>query len=245
MKRLLIAGDSYASETFKLIHSQFLSGQYSWPYLLKTKYHITNVACAGTSLAWTYKQLTKQNFENFDKIIVCVTSHGRLTLQTSDEKVQIFSLPNYATLLSRINNNPKGWFVKELNWAKYYYENFYDEELELITHEALLLKLIKLVPKEKLILIPCFQTNFHVEHFDIGFCMKDITNKEIEWHSDFKKIQTLYTETDQHVNHLTMPNKQIFAKLITDLVEQGHTDIGLRDFIPLDKENFDIYYKKN
>jgi hypothetical protein len=245
MKKLLIAGDSYASETFKKINCQYLSEQYSWPYILKTKYQITNISCAGTSLAWIYKQLTKENFENFDKVIVCVTAHGRLTFATTNEKVQIFSLPNYATLLNRLESNPKGWFTKELNWAKFYYENFYDEEIELITYEALLNKLINLIPKEKLILIPCFRPRFLTDHFNINFCLKDITNKEINWHCDFKKMHELYSETDQHVNHMSMENKNIFAKLIEDLVEQEHTDITLDNFIPLDIRNFDIYYKKN
>lgn len=244
MKKLLIAGDSYASETFKFRNQPSQNKEYSWSYLLEKKYQITNIAHAGTCLYWTYKQLTEQNFDNFDKVIVCVTTHGRLTLKTPNEKIGIFSLPNYSTVLSRLKTNPK-FFLYELDWAKYYYENYYDEDIELIKYEAVLHKLINLVPKNKLILIPAFPPLFIDYYFNIPFSLKDITNKEIDWHSDFKKMHMLYSETDQHVNHMSMENKIIFANLIEELVEQGHTDITLDNFVPLDKENFDTYYKKN
>jgi hypothetical protein len=245
MKKILIAGDSYASDTLKSIKGEDRSNKWSWPFLLSTNYDITNIAYPGTSLFWTYKQLTSQNLKNYDKVIVIVTCHGRLTLSNPKNPKGIMSIPNYATLISRVDMlDSKN---EKLKWAKYYYEHFYDEELELIAYKATIDKIIEMVPSDKLILLNGLVTDqiSNQINFSCDLRIKDISLKEVSWVANGKNLFIDYYETDMHCNHMIIENKVTFSKLIVDLIENGNTDIGLNNFVSMKPEEFNLYFRKN
>jgi hypothetical protein len=70
MKKIIIAGDSFAS--IKLAHD------HGWPKLLEQSYNVTHVASPGVGEYKILQQLQKHDLSEFDAIIVSHTSPNRI-----------------------------------------------------------------------------------------------------------------------------------------------------------------------
>lgn len=76
MKRILIAGDSFAADWSKKYEV------FGWVNMLSENFEVTNVAEAGVSEYKIYNQIEKINLNNFDKIIISHTSPFRIPVET-------------------------------------------------------------------------------------------------------------------------------------------------------------------
>jgi len=75
MKKLLIAGDSFATN-WRIKHNGA-----GWVNHLENDYEVKNIAQAGVSEYKIYKQLIKENLKEFDNVIVSHTSAYRIPIE--------------------------------------------------------------------------------------------------------------------------------------------------------------------
>ena len=248
--RLLIAGDSYAQDYTKMESQQW--DPVGWPEQLKLllKCEIKNIAWNGTGLAWTYKRLKLENFDNFDKIIVIVSSHNRGYTKDSFNQEKIMQnehLTNYNLVVQNIKkiiNDP--YKQTMLNAVKLWYEFIRDEELEIIYHKSLIEEIKNLVHKEKLILLNgCCKTNLFGHLFDYDINLVDITYKEVST-LDKKIVDTLfdrYIETTSHPNHMIASNNKRVALYIKDIIEGRKPVFNIDDYDVIKSNEFNLYYQ--
>jgi len=75
MKRILIAGDSFAADWTKKYNG------IGWVNMLNNDYDVKNVAEAGVSEYKIYKQLENEKTDEFDYIIISHTSPYRIPVE--------------------------------------------------------------------------------------------------------------------------------------------------------------------
>jgi len=237
--KIFIVGDSFAGRNTPS----------SWYSQLKniTDFKFVNVAAGGTSLFWTWKQLKLQNWDDFDKIIVVVTNHGRGYTSNSLMRKSIPSedlTTNYPMVLRNIEKiNPKDPKYLEFLAVKLWYEHIYDNEMEIIKHKGILDNIIKNIPNEKLILINgCCDKEIFNEYSKYDLCLNDIMNKELTnvWSNDFF---SLYEPTDNIGNHLIPSNNSKVALYIKDIIEGKDVSFRLEDFEMIDYKDLHLYYE--
>ena len=253
--KILITGDSFAAphwnsqiQTSDYINAVNLSSETSWARLLEKTYNwqVTNLAVSGSSLEYSYFELKKSNLASYDKVIVVVTNPGRVPY--NDNNPVCLHFPNLVTVEKYLSIMPNLSPVEKEHVlaAKSYYEHIYNPELTLVHFEAVLKRIIKVVPANKLILIngccsePSFQHYFHYYPVMLG----SITDLEIP-QFDFHQIKQDFVETDLHINHLTLENKVILSKVVYDLCTTGFSDVVLSDFKKMNPDDFSLYYRSN
>jgi hypothetical protein len=228
LKKVLIAGDSYAE-----------IGPFSWSSLLtkKTGWSIKNIARRGTSLGWTYKQLAKENLLKFDNVIVIITDPNRIYTANSPHPCNLEMIDRFL----RENNERAGDYEIHLA-ARHYYKYFFDPELALIQHEALLLKIHQM--SDNIIFIRGIYDGNDLGFVKNDFNLIDVTRKEIEFLDKklVKNIEKTYFENKFRMNHMIIENKNVFVEYINDMITIGHSNINMDDFVRLDENSFNKYF---
>jgi hypothetical protein len=249
---LLIAGDSYAQPGSD-------GAVYSWSNILSQQYNynITNIAASATSLQWTYKRLMsyQSNFDNFDKIIVFVTHHGRVTLNVTyymDKLIQLYMyVTNNLESIERmcINFPNEGELYHErLRAAKLYYMHLQDRDLEYIFQKTLINHIVEIVPKNKLILMQSFPCPLGLENFFtasfnmVQICLGEVSNiHKGKLHDFMQMYEEQYTN---HVNHMIPENREIFASYINRLIKNPADNFfDLNQVVKIPQDKLDLYWK--
>jgi hypothetical protein len=231
--RLLIAGDSYATDV----------SPYSWCQMLRKSsgWDITNIAKSGTSLAWTYKQLKKQDLRNYDKVMVFLTHEGRL-YYPGPEKFT-FNYENVLYIFESISTKDEHYNL----WlgAKLYYENFYDEEIDLLHSKGIITEISemgkKIILQRSIYKGPNFGLNIlglHLGKVSVyeRSGIDEISIKGKDWRKHFR-------EKAMHSNHLILENKAILAEYVRDIVTTGRSDISYDSFVKIKPEQYDLYFE--
>jgi hypothetical protein len=250
--KILIAGDSFASPYWNgrssgRQNSDHLPPETSWSRLLEKTYNwqVTNIAVTGASLEHCYFALKKSDLASYNKIIVVVTNPGRVPFNDNNP-IQLH-LPGSATAEQYISKYPNLPSIeKEYALAvKSYYEHIYNPTLSLIYFEAVLKKIIELVPLDKLILINGCCSNSQLQHyFHYPVMLQDVVKQEsANLNIKFQELQLNFAETDLHINHLTLENKAILSKVVYDLCTTGSSDVTLDDFKKMNPDDFSLNYQ--
>lgn len=240
--KILIAGDSYADSW----QSKPCLKEFSWTSILQKKYKwtITNVGAGGSSLAYTYLKLKKSNLQSYDKVIVVITSAGRVL--HNDGLPHFCNLNTAESLLKSIDAGQVSFLERDRKIALAiigYYNHIYNHELDHIYYEALFKKIIELVPVDKLILINGCGNDKLSSNWHLPVKLVDITAYEIEdLGITLSDSQRLWGETNLHANHLSRENKYILVEEIKNLCENGTSSIAITDFKKVTADDFSLYY---
>ena len=137
--KVLVAGDSYADPW----RSDAFFKEYSWPSILEEKYKwsVTNVAKGASGLAYTYLELKKSNLESYDKVIVVVTSAGRVLHNYG--RPHFCNLNSAESFLKSIDTRQCSFLEgdREIALAMIsYYKHIFNYELDVIYYEAIFKK---------------------------------------------------------------------------------------------------------
>jgi len=248
--KILIAGDSFASPNWNGLPQENstwrdLPPETSWARLLEKTYNwqVTNLAVAGSSLAYSYLELIKHNLELYDKVIVVVTSPGRVTLNNGMHFCNLATVEQYISRVTDPKSAPAKYAVALA--VKTYYEYMFNPELDLLYFEATLKKIIELVPQDKLILINgcCWVPSISQDYFHYPVILHAITCQELkEVNVSLQQLRTEFDETDDHINHLTLENKVILSKVVHDLCTIGSSNVTLDDFKKINPKELSLYY---
>jgi hypothetical protein len=158
MKRILIAGDSFAANW-----SKKYSADKSWPCILANKYCVTNVAQAGVSEYKIYKQLEKATVEQFDLVIISHTSMYRVHTKQHPVHVKDILHCNADLLIGDVEyhkNRLYNRFNKSLQSAYNYFLYHYDEQYYCDIYNMLKERIISKTPPNTLHLCAFEEGNF-------------------------------------------------------------------------------------
>jgi hypothetical protein len=248
--KILIVGDSFAAPYWNGIirgplTCRDLPAETSWARLLEKTYNwqVINLAISGSSLAYSYLELTKHNLKSYDKVIVVVTIPGRVMLNNG---MHFCNLRNVEEYISRatVRSSASIEYTAALA-VKSYYEYIFNPKLDLLYFEATLKKIIELVPQDKLVLINgcCKINSISQDYFHYPVILHDIVLRELEeLNVSFHQLLTEFYETNDHINHLTLENKVILSKVVHDLCTIGSSNVTLNDFKKMNPEEFSLYY---
>ena len=228
VKKILVAGDSYAEP-----------GNFSWTSLLakKTGWSIKNIARRGTSLAWTYKQLAKENLSKFDNVIVIITDPNRIYTANSPHPCNLEMTERFLR-----DNDARAEHYEIHLAARHYYEYFFDLELALIQQEALLVKMRQM--GDNIIFIRGIYDGSDLGFVKNDFNLIDVTRKEIQSIDKklVKQLEKTYFESKFRINHMSIENKNVLVEYIHDVITIGHSDITIDSFFSLDENSFNKYF---
>jgi len=237
--KILIAGDSFAQ--CDDMNSQFENTK-SWCVKLRdiTGYSFTNIAAGGSSLLYTYKQLKyMNNLNEYDKIIVMITTPGRISFNIDNTKFSKHFV-NYSWVLHEISKS-KTEVDPVANAAKLYYEYIYDEELDLIAHYEYVDQIRNRIAKDKLLLIKTTEESYH-SNFDNNIIMNKIGGFELKnfFHLLIGDNRNQFVENYiNHANHMTDANNTLFAMHIKNLLEGSKEPFDYDKVITMDQSEFD------
>jgi hypothetical protein len=154
--KILICGDSFASPT---------PVDYAWYNLLSKNAIITNVAQAGVSEYKILKQLTNQDIDLYDLVIVSHTSPNRVfifnhPIHTQGSHVNTDLI--YSDIIYHYQKNPKNLVLET---AKNYFEHIFNEEYYQDIYQLIQDKMLDILKtKKSLHLTPIFNKNFNSEN---------------------------------------------------------------------------------
>ena len=225
-----VFGDSFSSKVKK-------NNTPAWYDILKQHHTVDVFGYDGYSLYQSVKEI-KQLHTNYDKIILTVTSPGRIHIPTDSflTKINIFSLPSVDTIDYIIKTSlPSKDFVTKnkittiLESVKNYYIYIQDDEYETYLHSLMLNDIISM--RDDIILIPSFSSSSRITS------MFDIFEKEnVKWN-----ITDQYERQDLRNCHMTAENNVIFAQKVLDCINGARLDLNLDDFVtPTNKEFYII-----
>jgi hypothetical protein len=129
-KKILICGDSFSADwTVKYPNG------FGWPNLLAQKYEVTNLAQAGCCEYKIYNQLTSQNLEKYDIVLISHTSPNRLFVETHPVHANDLLHKDcdliYSDIKEHCNNNPKLKSIID------FYNLYFSQEYAQFTHNLI------------------------------------------------------------------------------------------------------------
>ena len=224
-----VFGDSFASPSE-------LNPSPNWLDILSTDYNITNYALQGSNLYFSV-DLIKKNHLEYDKIILVVTSPGRLKIANwipvdRPEDRFIISITDYRFL----NKNYDTITASYLEAGNQYYTYLQDITYDSYIHNLMIKDVCSL--RSDIILIPAFLDSL----LDVkGYSMHHIFLKEnTAWNLDWKA--TISQFTDVRNCHMISENNQIFATKAKEWIDGKPVHIDLNDFVTT--TNKDFYLKQ-
>lgn len=201
--KIAIFGDSYSS-TYAYQHVNSYEG---WPELLAKDFNVENFSENGSCLLYMKKKFDSYHAD-FDKIIFCVTSPGRIEFKVptleKDEKYSSWyrHIPTIRSIESRLKIPSLQLEDKRRYTALYdYFLYVQDEEQEKYIHYTIINDIRHQRPDT--IIIPCFPNSLPKQQA----CLEDITifedkflNKTTGFYYDYRKCHMSY-ENNQMVYH--------------------------------------------
>jgi hypothetical protein len=192
------------------------------PYyeLLKIDFDLTNHGMMGSSLFFSYRELSKHH-QYYDFIVFCPTSHGRLTL-TDDNALTVRGIRSVHAKSNtpddslHFDDSLRNKFI--LDAITKYYTYIYNDEKELLFHNLLLEKIKFLHPR---------------------ILMLDLFNW-IRAEKSFYQIPFDHLPDYRH-NHLTQTNHIGVYKFIKDYISEK--EVKLDDYYRDPVEPYERYFK--
>jgi hypothetical protein len=248
--KVLIAGDSYADW-----HNEYPT---CWATKLKevSGYDIKNIGISGSSLAYTYKALSLENLDSYDKVIILITNYGRLYVPSiNDPKFKNANvirnhgtqISGYSSVKRYMEKNPQD-NRPHLEAVKLYYEMIYDEDAAKVLQTALIKKIQQMIPQNKLILIKCFDHNYssadsNAEIFDSNLIM--YTASVLEHEHICKNVYRDYSEVGaQHFNHLLEANNWQIASYMYSLLQGSKEPFNYDLIVKMNELEFNQCFRK-
>jgi hypothetical protein len=197
MKKILICGDSFASDwTVKY------SGT-GWPNMLANDYNVTNSAQAGCSEYKIYLQLLNADISKYDAVIVSHTSPNRIYVKRHpvhyNDVLHKHSDLLYTDIAEHVKQN------KSLRPILDYYENYFDLDHAKFTHNLI-----------------CKEIEQHLDKF--GIPVLHITN--IDWTSlyTFKSTINFFSLFEKQrglINHYNDAGNIAIYQTVKDFISQA------------------------
>lgn len=188
MKKLLIVGDSFAADWTKK-HKGV-----GWVNMLSNDFKITNVAQAGVSEYKIYKQLEKQNVNEYDHVIISHTSAYRIPVIKHPIHFEDVLHKDCDLIYSDVKEHDSDPIAKI---AVDFYENLFDVEYFIFSYNLIVDKIITTYPNA--INVTFFDTfkndkiygfeDIYLNNKGILNHMNDVGNKII-----YKKVKELINE---------------------------------------------------
>lgn len=152
MTKVLICGDSFAADwTVKY-------PGIGWPNLLAKEFDVTNIAQAGCSEYKIYKQLIKENLDEYDVIIMSHTSALRIYIETEHPVHYADPLHKNSDLIFT-DLEEHGKNRKDLQPILEYFTKFYSLEHAEFVYSMTLDKIFELLKDRKVIHVTNIQSN--------------------------------------------------------------------------------------
>lgn len=192
MTNILICGDSFAADWS--CKYPYAAG---WPNLLAKKYNITNLAQAGCSEYKIFKQLSSQNLDNYQKIILVHTSPYRISVEKNPLHCHdiLHKDCDFIYLDVKKNCNPL------VNCVVEYFEKYYWDEHAQFVYNLTILEEEKLIKN---------QNCLHLTMFPVQ--LPHNTGCAINFNHIFNKYPG-------NVNHLSQKGNKIVYKKIAEWIE--------------------------
>lgn len=216
MKKILLLGDSYASECY----------ENTWPYYLErlANSDITGAAFAGSSNYHILEQFKKFNDETFDYIIVVLTTDKRIPKVEGYPYLSAY-LPDHPHF-ENFNNFPDGFVEAYKHYMKY----FFDEQLLKLVSRAVIKEIQdNLYPNQKVIwidgLLKIDENNLR-RLFEKGILINgtltyvsfDVEIKETFDLDPMKLMREL--GHDPRTNHLSDCNQELLARFLANIINK-------------------------
>jgi hypothetical protein len=197
MKKILICGDSFASDwTVKY------SGT-GWPNMLANDYNVTNLAQAGCSEYKIYLQLLNTDISKYDAVIVSHTSPNRIYVKRHpvhyNDVLHKHSDLLYTDITEHVKQN------KSLRPILDYYENYFDLDHAKFTHNLICKEIEQYIN----------QFNIPVLHItNIDWTNLYTFNSTVNFYSLFQKQRGL-------INHYNDAGNITVYQTIKDFISQA------------------------
>ena len=191
--KVLILGDSWAADW-----SSKFDEYPGWPNLLSKKFDITNVAQAGVSQFRIVKQLNNVNVDDFDRIVISITSPFRIyTPQHPVHKTGLHA--NSDLILNDLRHQAKEFPDNaQLRSAIDFFEHHFDTDHANFVNQLIVDHLLQRLDKDKTIVTGCIA---HNDQF-----VKN--HKYVDGFDVWKRHKSV------NVNHMTRKGNEIFAKIM-------------------------------
>lgn len=187
MKKILIAGDSFAADWTKKYDG------IGWVNMLEKDFEVTNVAEAGVSEYKIYLQLQKQNKKDYDKIIISHTSAYRIPVITHPIHSQDILHKNCDLIYSDLKEHNEDKLVKI---GIEFYENLFHFEYFVFTYNLIMKEIQNMYPNSINI---TFFDSFKNENVH-GFENVYIKNKGLINHMNNKGNIIIYNRVKKLIN---------------------------------------------
>lgn len=195
--KVLILGDSWAADW-----SSKFNEYPGWPNILSKTFDITNIAQAGVSQFRIVKQLNSVNADDFDRIVISITSPFRIytpqhpvhktglhihsDLILNDLKHQAKEFPDNAPLRSAID----------------FFEYHFDTDHANFVNQLIVDHLLQRLDKDKTIVTGCIAHNADFVK----------SHKYVDGFEVWKKHKAV------NANHMTRKGNEIFAKIMKKFI---------------------------
>lgn len=224
--KIAILGDSYSSS----IAFQGANHFKSWSELLTRKYEVNNYSENGSSLYYMKSMFFDKIYNEYEKIIFCITAPGRITFKVDTAERNPEYVPWYRHIPTIWTIDARIHQIKELtDLDKKRYKILYDYILEIqdieyeeYIHRMMVLDILKKRPDA--LLIPAFPTSL-VDQVD---CLENVTKME---DAVFGKRTGFYG--DERKCHMSAKNNEILADLVEKalLSDDVRVDLQLGNFV--------------
>ncbi len=137
MKKILIAGDSFAADWTRKYDGS------GWVNMLSNDFEVKNIAQAGVSEYKIYKQLEKENVSKFDYILISHTSPYRIPVVKHPIHSNDILHYNCDLIYADLKTHEKNTIAKI---GVDFFENLFDVEYFIFTYELIINKILTEYP---------------------------------------------------------------------------------------------------
>ena len=187
MKKILIAGDSFAADWTKKYEGR------GWVNMLSEEYYVKNIAEAGVSEYKIYKQLNSENINDYDFIIISHTSPYRIPVVKHPVHHDDILHKNCDLIYSDLKEHVENPIAKI---GVDFYENLFDTDYFIFVYHLIMDKIILKYPKA-----------IHITFFDdfkkdniYGFEKIYLNNKGLINHMNEKGNKIIYKKINNLIN---------------------------------------------
>jgi hypothetical protein len=207
--KIAVFGDSFANKT---------PPRTAWWQMLRSHGHtVTSYGEAGSSINFSAK-LLKEQHQDFDFVIWCITTPGRFSAQIPGSDQMFHStrvITTDGTIHNRYKNNKISVDPAMVTACQQYLKYFFDPDVENLIGTSLAHYFLNTIPN--LMIIPCFQMPLQTE-----FNLSEIARREIQTVFPRQELYSVYQSyRDIRTCHLTEKNNKILAELVCANLKPG------------------------
>jgi hypothetical protein len=233
--KIAVFGDSFADD-YHMWPNPYTGVGPSWvDYLRNQNIEIDNYADGGTSLFYSYQQFISQ-YQKYDKIIFIVTSPGRLSVPTSDNRTEEFFSSRAVEI--QLKNCIDYERKRKLNAISDYFVYVKNDTFDSVVHKLLIEDISK--KHNDILMIPCFVDS----GIDEQMPLRNISAFEAKFWNMNEILPNSDTVYDARKCHMCEENNLMLGQEIYNWVKTGNYSLTQENFKTPTKE-FSHYFRTN